>query len=486
LNIILLNPPGQKIYVRNYYCPSTSKASYLFQPLDLMMVSGRLAEDHEVSVIDAIASRMSPDECFEKVMSHDPDGMVILTGSVSWTEDQPFIKRVKQAKPKIKIAVSGDLFFGDAQKLLKEEPAIDGAIFDFTSEGIKHFFKNDKEKICDMAFRNNGDVIVRKRPTKGGGVFTMPSPRHDLFRHKNYRFPFVKRYPYTTVMTNFGCPYMCNFCIASAMDFRFRPHAEVLAELRNITQLGIREIFFEDFTFGLPKPESRKLVQAMIDEKLDLTWTCYTRVDTVDEAFLKQMKQAGCHTIIFGVESADDGIVATTHKGTNKEQVKKMFQTARALKIRTVATFVLGLPEETRETCLETIAFAKELNPDYASFNVAVPRAGTELSDQADSAGLHSKDQPAFDHSGEMIAMPTKSMSQKEVATLREKAILEFYMRPGYIARQLMNISTWTEFMEHVSEATAIIKKLITNRLRVIAKIPAPVIARNEATKQSQ
>ena len=50
MKILLLNPPGNKSYVRSYYCGSSAKSGYLFQPLDLLVLSGFLSVQHEVVV----------------------------------------------------------------------------------------------------------------------------------------------------------------------------------------------------------------------------------------------------------------------------------------------------------------------------------------------------------------------------------------------------------------------------------------------------
>ena len=54
MRILLLSPPGAQIYIRDYYCSKFSKSNYLFHPVDLLMLSGRLAEHHEVHVLDAM------------------------------------------------------------------------------------------------------------------------------------------------------------------------------------------------------------------------------------------------------------------------------------------------------------------------------------------------------------------------------------------------------------------------------------------------
>ncbi|HBA25900.1 MAG TPA: hypothetical protein DCY98_00660, partial [Nitrospinae bacterium] len=83
MNILLLNPPGKKIYVRDYYCSKTSKANYIYHPIDLLLLSGILASRHSVDLIDAIAERLSPDDCLNRIANKKPDAIIALTGAVS-------------------------------------------------------------------------------------------------------------------------------------------------------------------------------------------------------------------------------------------------------------------------------------------------------------------------------------------------------------------------------------------------------------------
>ena len=57
--VMLLNPPGSEIYLRDYYCSHISKASYIYCPYDLFAESGWLSTKFDVDAIDAIADGLS-------------------------------------------------------------------------------------------------------------------------------------------------------------------------------------------------------------------------------------------------------------------------------------------------------------------------------------------------------------------------------------------------------------------------------------------
>ncbi|MCX7000999.1 MAG: hypothetical protein NT106_12015, partial [Candidatus Sumerlaeota bacterium] len=85
--ILLLNPPGKNIYLRDYYCSHASKAQYYWGPFDLICLSGILKQEFDLAALDAMQEGLSPDETLQRVMSIKPDILIFLTGAVSFVED---------------------------------------------------------------------------------------------------------------------------------------------------------------------------------------------------------------------------------------------------------------------------------------------------------------------------------------------------------------------------------------------------------------
>ncbi|MBI5742145.1 MAG: radical SAM protein [Nitrospirae bacterium] len=460
MRILLLNPPGKNIYVRNYYCSSTSKANYLFHPIDLIMLSGRLkAAGNKLFFLDAIAERLSPEKALERIMSVNPEVVVALTGCVSWSEDSDFFNMIKTRLPATQIIAGGDVFLDEPAEFLIKCPVLSAIYLDFISDDINCFIEGRFDHIKNMAFRQDGRIVLRRNKPGPGDLDDFPAPRQELFVGGRYRFPFVKKYPYATVLSTFGCPYRCRFCIGGNIGFAARAPENTLEELSALKELGIQEIFFEDYTFGIPHKNTGILLDLIMEKALNISWSCFSRVDVLKEDMLHRMKEAGCHTIIFGVESGNERILELYNKKFTKEQVAAAFRLCKKAGIRTVGTFILGLPEETRETCMETIGFAMELDCDFASFNVAVPRAGTELRKESLKKNLIGKDDVNLDHSGDIIAMATDHLSRAEMLELKRKAVREFYLRPGYIFKRLRGISSVLEIREQVSECWSLLKK---------------------------
>lgn len=452
MKVLLLNPPGSRPFIRDYYCSKVSKSNYLFQPIDLVMLSGILSERHQVSVIDGIADRLSTEQALNRIEELAPDAIVALAGSVCLDDDLAFLSLA--ARHAAVLLVSGDAFLDGPAGWLDRYPFLDGILLDFTSKDILAFLDGDRHGAHSIVSSAVATPYTRPR----GEEFTIPVPLHDLFSSPNYRFPFVRQRQFATVLTDFGCPYSCTFCVMASLGYRYRPVGNVMEELRSLRRLGVRELFFIDQSFGVRRERALALCRAMEEEGLGFGWVCYSRVDLVDRQLLEAMKCAGCHTVIFGVESASEALLQTYNKGYTKGRIREVFALCRMLGVKTVATFILGLPEETHETALETIDFIKVIDCDFASFNIAVPRAGTPLRDDAIRLGLTSRETTVMDQSGSTVSMPTKHLTQDEVMCLKSLALRRFYLRPSYLLRRLFGIRSWYELKEQIREGFHLLK----------------------------
>lgn len=457
LKVLLMSPPGKQVYIRDYYCSKVSKSNYLFHPVDLLMLSGRLAEHCEVRVLDAMVDRLDSAAAVAYVDIVAPDLVIVMIGAVSAEEDDTFLVRLQ--KPGRRIAVSGDITLEQTEAWLQRHPGVHAVFLDFTSEDVLRFVEDPTVTLPTVVTRSDiGRARGYARPCNR--EYLLPVPRHDLFDSRQYRFPFVKSREFATVLTDYGCPYACTFCNMSRIGYQYRPVSNVLEELRFLKKLGKREIFFIDQSFGVDRTRTLELCDRMEAEGFNFGWACFSRVDLLTKELIAGMQRAGCHTIMLGVETASPEILEVYRKGYTKAQIRDAFRLCQAMKIRTVATFILGLPEETVESARETMAFARELDCDFASFNIAVPRVGTGLREKAIRECLISPDLATMDQTGAQIAMPTRHLTRQQVKKIRNRALIGFYLRPGYLWRRAMSISTWYELGEHLSEGWSLFSGL--------------------------
>jgi anaerobic magnesium-protoporphyrin IX monomethyl ester cyclase len=455
--VLLLNPPCRELVIRDYYCSKTTKSLYLFEPIDLVMQSGRLAERFEVSFLDAVVDRLPEGECQAKVLALEPDAVVFLTGAVSWPSDFVFLERLKKALGGVPFIGSGDIFLEDGERWLEENPFIDAALLDFTNDDAVSYLTGDDERIENSVIRRGAAVQEIRTARSRRASFEIPIPRRELFFNSKYRFCFSRKPRFATVLTDFGCPYPCTFCVMSGLGWKTRSVDSVVEELRLLWTRGVRELFFIDQTWGLDRERNLELCRRMRAEGLGFGWVAYARADLVDEPTLAAWRAAGCHTLMFGVEFGDARRLTEYRKGLEHEDVRRALRLAQAAGIRTTGTFILGMPEDDRQALERTARLARELPLDFASFNVAVPRHSTGLRARAKERGLIGDLRVMDQSGGRAAAMPTGSLARDEVLRLKRRAVLAFYLRPSYLWRRLRAVESWFDLRSQAAEGLAVL-----------------------------
>ncbi len=456
---LLLVPPADGVVIRDYYCSKHSQARYLHPPIDLAMQGGQLrAAGWQPTLLDATVDRLSARRALARAVAARPDAIFALAGAVSWPGDEAFLRETARATG-APLYASGDLFMEDPAAQLERLPFLAGILTDFTSgELAAHLCGRDLPRAALFVRGEPARPFVRTR-----GRRELPVPAHDLFLGHDYRYPFARRYPMAGTAVSYGCPYTCSFCITGELGTSMRPVENVLQELRALAALGVREVFFQDQCFGCaPRAAWIELLDALIAEDLGLGWWTFTRVDVLDRELARRMRRAGCHTVILGVESASEEILARHRKGYGTQAIREAFAMCAEEDLRTAATFILGLPEETAESLSATIDFACSLPADYASFNVAVPRAGTKLRERAVADGLVDEDLIVMDQSGFEPTLPTAGLSVEQLARWRRRAVARFYLRPAYVWRRLRHLRSSAELFAQAREAASLIRLLAT------------------------
>ena len=449
--VLLLNPPGRRPYIRDNYCSYSSKANYFWEPIDLLIQSARLRDAFDLAVLDAIAEQRGPDDVCARVRDGKYDAIVSLTGSVSLEEDRALFARIKRETGAL-IAVSGDLCLTSPVGALEQLPDVDVAIADYTTPELAAYLVEGGARIyADLAYRDGERIVGPAEDAGGDGVLDYAVPRHDLFPMKRYRISTSVDRTFATCIASLGCNFNCPFCICSIMTLKLRTIDSLIAELREIRRMGVREIYFYDPNFTVKKSRCVEMLQAIIDADLGLVFSCNSHI-TVTEDVLDLLAAAGCHTLMFGIESASERTLKSYSKGITREKIHRTLARCRARGIRTFGYFLLGLPGETESDIRNTIDFAWSLPLSYASFNLPSPVEGTGLYDEVKAQGLLRESDGNLDRSTEVsIALPT--VSDRRLLELKRLAYRRFYLRPLFLVRTIITLyprNKWGLFLEDV------------------------------------
>lgn len=454
--VLLLNPPGRLRYIRDQFCSHVSKGSYYWQPLDLLLLSGQLqADGFDVGVVDAIAEGLSARAAARRVAAFAPDAVIFLTGSDSFGEDVRFVEEIKQRGVTTAVGI-GDILRDRGTVLLERHPVIDACLNDFVTHGLGRFLEGRLEEAENMTVRTPAGIrTLAARPR--AGPFRLRVPQYGLFPLRCYRMPFNRHHPYAAVVASAGCPFVCRFCPFARTAFRLRAVDDVLAHLETVRRMGIRQVHFADWTFGVDRKHTADLLGGMIAARFDFTWSCLSRVDLVDREMLALFADAGAHLIEFGVESGSQAILDRYRKQVTVGQVRAAFRHCSDLGLSTLATFVLGLPGETSQSLQETLDLALEIEPTFCSFNVASPRMGSPWRRELTGAGLVEGDPGgSLDSSWSAPVFSAEQLPGSTLARFRRHAIRRFYGRPSYLLGRIRQLRSWDELRSHAGNGLSL------------------------------
>jgi len=446
LRVLLLNPPGKQSYLRDYYCTSITKSDYYYHPVDLLYLSGTLSLEHEVSFIEALRRGFSNEETIQEIKKIDPQAIICLVAAPSFEEDILFLTDLHNQMPQVQIVGTGDIFREYREKMFDVMPFLNATLVDFSTDDILRYLRGSNGDIINnVIYRHNGQVAVGLEK-HGHGQFTIPTPLFNLFDKRHYTFPFVRQEPFMSVLSDFGCPYGCTFCPISTLGFKMRSIEEVMAELEKIWDTGYREVHFRDQTFAVNKERSLKLCKAIGKTLPGLTWSCFSRVDVLDEDRVKAMVQSGCHSVIVGIEFDNDQMQKLLKKNINRHQMFEAIKICHRHKLNVAGTFILGLPDDDEEAMMRTSALSRALDLDFASFNLATPRLGSTWRRQLLGDDQINSQDLKMDTVKGTESFRRAKLNQQQLRRLRLKIERDFYLRPQYIFNRMRKLRSITEF----------------------------------------
>jgi len=163
----------------------------------------------------------------------------------------------------------------------------------------------------------------------------------------------------------------------------------------------------------------------------NIIWYCFSRVDILarNEDMVKRMAEVGAFQIFLGLESVNHNALKDYGKRIEFEQQMKAIRLIRKYKMRVHGSFIIGNINETEKQALETIEWAKNINPEVTQFSVLTPYPGTALYNQVEREKrfLHKKWE-LYDALHPTITLD--HLRPEDVTRLLIKAYQSVYLQP--------------------------------------------------------
>lgn len=238
------------------------------------------------------------------------------------------------------------------------------------------------------------------------------------------------------IMTQWGCPFDCDFCGVIEMfgrKVRARKIEDVLAELE--TYRGRGAVFFYDDNFVVSKERTRTLLRGMIERGLTPSWSAQMRAEAVykdkatgklDHELLGLMRDSGCRMVYCGFESVNPETLKAYNKRQDVQTIRDAVRAFHQYGIGVHGMFVLGSDMDDVRTFDQTVRFAQENKIDTVQFMMLTPCPGTAFYERIVSEGrLISHDWSLYD--GHHCVIQPARMTPYELQVGTYKAMAQFY-----------------------------------------------------------
>ena len=345
----------------------------------------------EVRIFDYIVSHYSPDKLHAQMDDFKPDVLGSTSVTMNFPKAAEIVSEAKRYMPSLITIMGGPHVSFTAERSLREYPGIDFIVIGEGEKTIAEMMtcglEHDKmEGIKGIACRNDGMILVNEFRPFIEDIDTLPLPaRHllPLSRYQALGFPI-------SIITSRGCPYLCIFCQGRKMvgnRVRKRTPSFIVDEIEQIISYGIDRINIADDLFVSSPKRVKEVCEEIIRRGLRFTWSAFARVNTVDKETLLLMRETGCDSISFGVETGNEEMIKRIKKRITLDQVRRAVSLCREAGIIPHTSFIVGLPGETPGTLRETGEFAAGLGSLYG-YHMLAPFPGTTVREDVENYDL--------------------------------------------------------------------------------------------------
>jgi anaerobic magnesium-protoporphyrin IX monomethyl ester cyclase len=366
-------------------------------PLSLSYLASVLNQEGiEVRILDFLVTRYHPTKLRRELEEYRPQLVGATCVTLNYPIARSMLKVCKAFDPHIFTVIGGPHVTFALEETLLQSPWIDAIVIGEGERTLVELARaveegKDIHHVPGIAFADGGMVVKTPPQARIEDLDQLPLPARELLPMARYRALGTP----CTVITSRGCPYSCIFCSGHRMfgpKVRFRSPGLVVDEIEKLQRdFGLTKINIVDDTFTVNHRHAEAVCEEMLRRNLKIKWSVFARVDRISKDLAQLMNRAGCEWVLFGVESADEEILQTIRKGITLDEVRRAVKIAAEAGINVFNSFILGLPGESPDTALKSLAFGDELYHKYGAkygFHMLAPLPGTELYERAKDYGM--------------------------------------------------------------------------------------------------
>lgn len=476
MKILFINPSSEHI-VRMEMSENVIEQMGYFPPLGILYIATYLKKMSkkkiDVKIIDCIAEKVGYESLKKIISEYNPDIAAITTFTPSIVDGLLTCTLVKKVNPKIITVLGGH----HVDSYPEESVGMPDVDFILRGEGEEAMLKlvdriaenkNDFSGIEGLGYVKDGKKIVDLRFPVIKNLDDLPIPDRTLINNDLYTCTLGSEEKLATIMSSRGCPYQCTFCYCPTKNYRFRSVASIVEELKDVKNMGFKEVFFFDDLFNLSAERVINISNAMLENNLRFKWSFRGRVNHITDQMLKTAKKSGCERIHYGIETSDDTRLKRIKKNTNIEMIEKAVKLTHKHRIQTVGNFMIGLPGETKDDIYKTFQFMVKLDLNFVEISVLMPYPNTELYKEGLKNGIIKSDFWKYFSEDPLDRIKnfkpqvwTEILPQDELFKLVNVGYSRFYMRPSYVLKSLLHVRSAKELTSKARAGFVLLKEIL-------------------------
>ena len=436
IDILLINPYDENAL--------KNALGFITPPTNLMYLASSLEkESYSVKIVDDDLLQMGYEKVSELAGKLNPQLVGVTANTSTIKSALKYVELVKNILPNSLTVIGGPHTTFMPSETLKSSENLDVVVMGEGEETIVDLANHSTDTIHNLDevkgifykdLKNGNLKTTQKRPLIKD-LDTLPFPARHLVPFDSYG---ASKEQTGGIITSRGCVYNCNYCSSSLImgkKFRSRSPDNVVDEIEElIDQYQINDIGFMDDTFMLNKRRANDIANEIKARDLDLSFVASSRVDSVDQSLLQNLKNSGLKTIYYGVESGSQRILDLMKKGITLKQAEDAVKSAKNVDLEVLTSFILGYPGETEEDMNKTIDFSTKLDSDYCQYSILTPFPGTPIYNELKGKNLIDNDDwDEYTVLKPVLKYDEMGLNKNMVERKLAMAYLKFYARPSYL-----------------------------------------------------
>ena len=256
--------------------------------------------------------------------------------------------------------------------------------------------------------RGGGQGAVQRGPERPPplDLDRIPSPDYSLLYNQRRAY---RRAPNKAFLATRGCPYNCTYCFNRTLNQRYReqggrlrtrdPEALVDDILEVKRRWGVKLVWFLDANFLAHRPWFEAFAR-IYSRRVGLPYMCKLRPERATARVVRTLVESNCTAVGLGLESGSERLrrevlgrpVADAHILAGCRRLK-------AGGVRILAFNMLGIPGETLDDALRSVALNVACGVDFGAATILQPYPGTEIARRAVADGLFDGDYDRVEYS---------------------------------------------------------------------------------------